>query len=63
MQCGNENYFENLANRLKDCLPSVISQSQSAFMKNRVMTDNVILAQEVIHFIRGKNSGEMILYQ
>lgn len=46
-----------LANRLKECLTSVISQSQSAFIRNILITDNVILAHEATHTIRGKKRG------
>ncbi|CAM8905567.1 unnamed protein product [Rhodiola kirilowii] len=42
-----------LANRLKEILPSIISHNQSAFIKGRLITDNILLAHEVSHFIRG----------
>lgn len=44
-------------NRLKECLPSIISQNQSAFLKNRIITDNILLAQEACHCIRRRNKG------
>ncbi|KAL9672274.1 hypothetical protein QQ045_028524 [Rhodiola kirilowii] len=41
-----------LANRLKLCLPEIISQSQSAFIKGRLISDNILIAHEVANTIR-----------
>lgn len=46
-----------LANRLSECLPQVISQSQSAFIKGRLFTDNIILAHKATHCIRKRSKG------
>lgn len=43
-----------LVNRIQDSLVHVISQSQSAFVKGRAITYNIILAQEMVHYIRSR---------
>eukprot|EP00253_Pinus_taeda_P019113 PITA_19113 len=50
-----------LANRLKNLLPSLISENQGGFVPRRKITDNVILIQEAIHSsIRRKERGMII---
>lgn len=46
-----------MANRLKKCLPTVISETQSAFVEGRLLTDNALVAFEMNHFIRRKTQG------
>ncbi|KAL0449729.1 UNVERIFIED_CONTAM: hypothetical protein Slati_1529300 [Sesamum latifolium] len=41
-----------LANRLKGIMNSIISPSQSAFIPDRLITDNVLLAFELNHFLK-----------
>ena len=48
-----------IANRLKKILPSIISETQSAFVHGRLITDNVLVAFETMHHISNKKSGKV----
>ncbi|KAK6140574.1 hypothetical protein DH2020_025681 [Rehmannia glutinosa] len=43
-----------LANRLKHILPEVISEHQSAFVPQRLILDNIMIAFEINHFLKRK---------
>jgi hypothetical protein len=46
-----------LSNRLKYILPDVISMNQSAFVPGCLISDNVLLAYELTHFMQNKRKG------
>ena len=48
-----------LSNRLKVILSGLISKNQSAFVPNRSITYNVVVAFEIIHHMRRKTGGQV----
>ena len=53
-----------IANRLKPILNSIISEAQSAFVADRVITDNILIAFESLHHMKtqcSSNTGFMAL--
>lgn len=47
---------KTLANRLKVVFPDIISPRQSAFVKDRQISDNILIAHEVICFLKKEKS-------
>ncbi|KAB2606847.1 hypothetical protein D8674_006564 [Pyrus ussuriensis x Pyrus communis] len=45
-----------LANRLKVLLPTIISPSQNAFVAGRQIQDNIGIAHEMFHFLKGRKA-------
>ena len=55
---------KTIANRLKKILPQIISDTQSAFVHGRLITDKILVAFETMHHISQKRlgkTGEMAL--
>ena len=48
-----------LANRLKPLLPKLISEKWSAFMSEQLITDNILITHETLHYLRSKRTGKM----
>ena len=48
-----------VANLLKHVPPMVISDVQSAFVPNRLITNNIIVVYELLHRMRNQRKGRM----
>ncbi|KAL0305076.1 UNVERIFIED_CONTAM: LINE-1 retrotransposable element O protein [Sesamum angustifolium] len=51
--------FKVLANRLKYILKYIVSESQSAFIPGRLITDNVLIAYKLNHYLAHKTWGSV----
>ena len=49
---------KTLANRLKSILPHIIMENQSAFTSDRLISDNVLVAFELMHYLKHKKKGK-----
>ena len=50
-------YSKVLANRLKKLLPSIITKHQSAFTKERLISDNILVAFKTLHSMQKYKGG------
>ncbi|XP_030948600.1 uncharacterized protein LOC115972446 [Quercus lobata] len=52
-----------LANKLQGILPDIISENQSAFQAGRLITDNILMAFETLHYMKHQSGkvGFMVL--
>ena len=48
-----------LANRLKKVLPHIIFKHQNAFLKGRLITNNILVAFETLHYMKNHNSQSL----
>ena len=51
-------FFKVLTNRLKKFMPELITEHQFAFAKNRLISDNVLIAFKTLHCMKNHNSGK-----
>lgn len=51
-----KNISKILSSRLKKVLPQLISETQSAFVARRLITDNILVSQEMFHALRTNQS-------
>ena len=47
-----------IENRLKTTLPVIISEDQIVFVLGRLITDNIMIAFEINHFLKRKTKGK-----
>ncbi|KAI3459158.1 hypothetical protein Pfo_015821 [Paulownia fortunei] len=52
-----------LSSRLENLLPRIIAPSQSGFVKGRLISDNILLAQELIHNINAKRKHDNVAFK
>lgn len=48
-----------LANCLKPFFPSTISEERRAFVENRAIIDNILLANEIVHYLNCETRGHV----
>lgn len=59
--CSNKIVSKIMSSRLNSILPKLISHNQTGFLKGRSITENILLAQEIIHGIGKRNVGGNIV--
>ena len=48
-----------LANCVKKFLPQLISETQSAFLSDTLIIDNILIAHETLHYLKVRRQGKM----
>lgn len=48
-----------LSRRLRDVLPEIITPFQSAFVPDRLISDNILVAYELTHYLLNKREGDV----
>jgi hypothetical protein len=47
-----------LSNRSKQILPDIIAPSQSAFVPGRLISENILIAYEMTHYLKRRKKGK-----
>lgn len=47
-----------MANRMKGLLDSVVADTQGAFIPGRLISDNIMISYEIMHYLKGKKVGK-----
>lgn len=45
---------KTMTNRLKLIIPNIVNESQTSFVPGRQITDNILIYQEVLHYMRSR---------
>lgn len=57
MQCPIQNHFQVHCKLIKKLLPNLVSETQSAFMSNKLISNNILVAYET-HHLKNKRKGK-----